>query len=144
MALKVAQRTLQKMLAFHLRFACNSSAFCLQFICVLLAIHPRFACNSSAKACNFSYRLYLLGTKNAAVKNCCAILVIPLRFERRTHALEGRCSIQLSYGTSLKNWVQRYAFSFYLPNIRCNFYIFFPLMLILKGKWPSKLPPSHP
>ena len=28
-------------------------------------------------------------------------LVIPLRFERRTHALEGRCSIQLSYGTIL-------------------------------------------
>ena len=28
-------------------------------------------------------------------------LVIPLRFERRTHALEGRCSIQLSYGTNL-------------------------------------------
>ena len=27
--------------------------------------------------------------------------VIPLRFERRTHALEGRCSIQLSYGTNL-------------------------------------------
>ena len=25
----------------------------------------------------------------------------PLRFERRTHALEGRCSIQLSYGTIL-------------------------------------------
>ncbi len=29
------------------------------------------------------------------------IQVIPLRFERRTHALEGRCSIQLSYGTIL-------------------------------------------
>ena len=29
------------------------------------------------------------------------LFVIPLRFERRTHALEGRCSIQLSYGTSL-------------------------------------------
>lgn len=29
------------------------------------------------------------------------LIVIPLRFERRTHALEGRCSIQLSYGTSL-------------------------------------------
>ena len=28
-------------------------------------------------------------------------LVSPLRFERKTHALEGRCSIQLSYGTSL-------------------------------------------
>ena len=30
-----------------------------------------------------------------------AVCVIPLRFERRTHALEGRCSIQLSYGTNL-------------------------------------------
>ena len=29
------------------------------------------------------------------------LYVIPLRFERKTHALEGRCSIQLSYGTSL-------------------------------------------
>ena len=28
-------------------------------------------------------------------------LVIPERFERSTHALEGRCSIQLSYGTDL-------------------------------------------
>ena len=28
-------------------------------------------------------------------------VVIPLRFERKTHALEGRCSIQLSYGTIL-------------------------------------------
>ncbi len=27
------------------------------------------------------------------------LYVIPLRFERKTHALEGRCSIQLSYGT---------------------------------------------
>ena len=38
-----------------------------------------------------------------------SFFVIPLRFERKTHALEGRCSIQLSYGTSL-NAVQRYAF----------------------------------
>ena len=29
------------------------------------------------------------------------LLVIPKRFERLTHALEGRCSIQLSYGTYL-------------------------------------------
>ena len=29
------------------------------------------------------------------------IFVIPKRFERLTHALEGRCSIQLSYGTDL-------------------------------------------
>ena len=61
MALKVAQRTLQKMLAIHLRFTCISSAFCLHFICVLLAFHPR-------KACNFSYRLYLLGTKKRSSK----------------------------------------------------------------------------
>lgn len=27
-------------------------------------------------------------------------MVMPLRFERRTYALEGRCSIQLSYGTN--------------------------------------------
>ncbi len=34
------------------------------------------------------------------VQNCLsARLVMPLRFERRTYALEGRCSIQLSYGT---------------------------------------------
>ena len=30
-----------------------------------------------------------------------SLLVIPMRFERMTHALEGRCSIQLSYGTIL-------------------------------------------
>ena len=29
------------------------------------------------------------------------LFVIPKRFERLTHALEGRCSIQLSYGTIL-------------------------------------------
>ncbi len=29
------------------------------------------------------------------------LTVIPKRFERLTHALEGRCSIQLSYGTIL-------------------------------------------
>ena len=30
-----------------------------------------------------------------------SFFVIPKRFERLTHALEGRCSIQLSYGTDL-------------------------------------------
>ena len=29
-------------------------------------------------------------------------LACPARFERATYALEGRCSIQLSYGQSLK------------------------------------------
>ena len=32
---------------------------------------------------------------------CALHQVIPERFERLTHALEGRCSIQLSYGTIL-------------------------------------------
>ena len=38
--------------------------------------------------------------------------VIPKRFERLTHALEGRCSIQLSYGTILYCLIalQRYGF----------------------------------
>ena len=41
--------------------------------------------------------------KNASylINNQRFIIVIPLRFERKTHALEGRCSIQLSYGTIL-------------------------------------------
>ena len=47
------------------------------------------------------------------------MLVIPLRFERRTHALEGRCSIQLSYGTSLNCGAQVLLFiriaNFYAP-----------------------------
>ena len=34
-------------------------------------------------------------------RDSAAIRTHPLRFERRTHALEGRCSIQLSYGTIL-------------------------------------------
>ena len=44
---------------------------------------------------------------NISIKKSCTLrrysffYVIPLRFERKTHALEGRCSIQLSYGTSL-------------------------------------------
>ena len=40
-------------------------------------------------------KLYVIGIQ-------LVMKVIPLRFERRTHALEGRCSIQLSYGTSLR------------------------------------------
>ena len=31
--------------------------------------------------------------------NCLTFRVIPARFERATHSLEGCCSIQLSYGT---------------------------------------------
>ena len=141
MALKVAQRTLQKMLAFHLRFACNSSAFCLQFICVLLAIHLCFACNSSAFCVQFIREkraiFHIVCTfwvqKNAAVKNCCAILVIPLRFERRTHALEGRCSIQLSYGTSLKKLGAKVRFFFLSTKYSVQFLHLFPLNVDFKG-----------
>lgn len=37
-------------------------------------------------------------------------LVMPLRFERRTYALEGRCSIQLSYGTRVKKMLDNLIF----------------------------------
>ena len=40
--------------------------------------------------------------KPMACKTFYLKFVIPERFERSTHALEGRCSIQLSYGTILK------------------------------------------
>ena len=49
------------------------------------------------------------------------LIVIPKRFERLTHALEGRCSIQLSYGTSLICGCKGSAFyenyKFYTQNI---------------------------
>ena len=37
--------------------------------------------------------------KKTDTQTCICLSVIPERFERSTHALEGRCSIQLSYGT---------------------------------------------
>ena len=60
-------------------------------------------------------------------------LVIPLRFERKTHALEGRCSIQLSYGTSLNCGAKVRFFT----NI-ANFCITFFRYLCIKGKRLSK------
>ncbi len=39
------------------------------------------------------------------------LFVIPKRFERLTHALEGRCSIQLSYGTYLICEIEPCSFS---------------------------------
>lgn len=42
-----------------------------------------------------------ISIKKAVPSEDTAFYVIPLRFERKTHALEGRCSIQLSYGTIL-------------------------------------------
>ena len=50
------------------------------------------------------YRLTVrFKNKEGAVKyrTLTYLKVIPKRFERLTHALEGRCSIQLSYGTIL-------------------------------------------
>lgn len=60
---------------------------------------------SIAKVLPFESRGTLENLKKAGskqwVQNCVsARLVMPLRFERRTYALEGRCSIQLSYGTT--------------------------------------------
>ena len=51
----------------------------------------------------FLFRTTALEEKNAdyIIDNQRFMKVIPPRFERGTHALEGRCSIQLSYGTIL-------------------------------------------
>ena len=52
-------------------------------------------------------QVFEVGKKKESSKHCnyqyisSLFKVIPLRFERKTHALEGRCSIQLSYGTIL-------------------------------------------
>ena len=46
--------------------------------------------------------------------------MIPERFERSTHALEGRCSIQLSYGTIL-NCAAKVHIILILPNIVAKF-----------------------
>ena len=45
--------------------------------------------------------LYIVLHKTKKSRNLRDFFVIPKRFERLTHALEGRCSIQLSYGTNL-------------------------------------------
>ena len=58
--------------------------------------------------------------------------VIPKRFERLTHALEGRCSIQLSYGTSLNCGAKVRFFT----NI-ANFCITFFRYLCIKGSFAT-------
>ena len=63
---------------------------------------------------------------------CGFFLVIPLRFERKTHALEGRCSIQLSYGTSLNCGAKVRFFT----NI-ANFCITFFRYLCIKGSFAT-------
>jgi hypothetical protein len=45
-----------------------------------------------------------------------ALIVIPARFERATHSLEGCCSIQLSYGTLFKI-ARRLIFYLIIPNV---------------------------
>lgn len=60
------------------------------------------------------------------------LYVIPLRFERKTHALEGRCSIQLSYGTSLNCGAKVRFFT----NI-ANFCITFFRYLCIKGSFAT-------
>ena len=64
------------------------------------------------------------------------LIVIPKRFERLTHALEGRCSIQLSYGTYLfvqNRVVTPFACAKIVRFFRCakDFLLFF----VLTAKW---------
>ena len=53
----------------------------------------------------------------------CFVMVSLERFERPTHALEGRCSIQLSYGTSL-NCGAKVCFSIEMSNFLSVFFRF--------------------
>ena len=56
--------------------------------------------------------------------------VIPERFERSTHALEGRCSIQLSYGTNLFTICgAKIAFLFVIANKSAIFFKMFWLCM---------------
>ena len=58
------------------------------------------------------------------------LYVIPLRFERKTHALEGRCSIQLSYGTILHCECKGSAFSEISKKICVFFYLHFHVYIL--------------
>ena len=55
--------------------------------------------NNKAPACES--RGFVRKIMKVCILTHLLFFVIPLRFERKTHALEGRCSIQLSYGTIL-------------------------------------------
>ena len=57
------------------------------------------------------------------------LIVIPLRFERKTHALEGRCSIQLSYGTILICGCKGSAFVEYQKLLADFLFVFFFLVM---------------
>ena len=60
--------------------------------------------------------------------------VIPLRFERKTHALEGRCSIQLSYGTIL-NCGAKVRFFMKTTNFTSKIFIVYTKMIISNRKY---------
>ena len=65
--------------------------------------------------------------------------VIPKRFERLTHALEGRCSIQLSYGTILNCGAKVMLFVKYQK----HFYTFFASICPGKGYKPNGKPVKY-
>ena len=72
-----------------------------------------------------------------------AFFVIPKRFERLTDALEGRCSIQLSYGTSLicgcKGKWFFLNFKRYEVEILLIYEVFYPSTLDFKRYYPLTL-----
>ena len=82
---------------------------------------------------------------NISIKKSCTLrrysffYVIPLRFERKTHALEGRCSIQLSYGTILNCGAKVMLFL----KLQKYFCIFLCLSLCRKGYNPKGKPVKY-
>ena len=70
---------------------------------------------------------------------CNLLFVIPKRFERLTHALEGRCSIQLSYGTILNCGAKVMLFL----KLQKHFCVFLRLSLCRKGYNPKGKPVKY-
>ena len=76
------------------------------------------------------------------------LFVIPKRFERLTHALEGRCSIQLSYGTYLfmqNMGITSFAFAKIVRFFRCAkyflaFFCFNGKMVVKESDFLFKIP----
>ena len=65
---------------------------CNEIVCSMFMVYP---------VVQFKRAFSSRQQKNPALMAGLNFFVIPPRFERGTHSLEGCCSVQLSYGTSI-------------------------------------------
>ena len=82
---------------FRLRLSASASALGFCFGLRGLRAAGALAAGAALFVGDWSRRLQSFVNKKQPEKGC--FFVIPERFERSTHSLEGCCSIQLSYGT---------------------------------------------